>query len=125
VTFIYNVVLTLHFLGMALLIGGFFAQMGSTPRVISHWMRDGALTQLVSGLALAGMSSALVGTDEKFAPAPVGTKLAIALVITVVVLFGMRQPEGEQKSYWAAAGGLALLNVIVAVFWLATSATTG
>jgi hypothetical protein len=118
VTFVYNVVLFLHFIGMALLIGGFFAQMGATPRTVSHWMRDGALTQLVTGLALAGMASSGVGTDESFSPAAVGTKLAIAAIVTIIVLAGAREPEDKQQPFWAAAGALALVNVAVAVFWL-------
>ena len=27
--------------------------------------------------------------------------------------------EAEQKTFWAAAGALAIVNVLVAVFWLA------
>jgi len=123
VTFVYNLVLTLHFLGMAMLVGGFLAQMSSKPRLVTQWMRDGALTQLLTGLILAGMSGSKVGTDESFSPAAVGTKLLITLVVTVIVLVGMRKEESEQQPYWAAAGGLALVNVLVAVFWVATSAT--
>ena len=118
-TFLYDVLLVLHFLGMSLLIGGFFAQMGATPRTVSHWMRDGALTQLVTGMALAGMAGSGVGTDAQLDPAAVGTKFAIAAIITVIVLFGARQPEDKQQQFWAAAGVLALVNVLVAVFWLA------
>ena len=122
-TFVYNLVLTLHFLGMAMLVGGFLAQMSSKPRLVTQWMRDGALTQLLTGLILAGMSGSKVGPDESFRPAAVGTKLLITLVVTVIVLVGMRKEESEQQPYWAAAGGLALVNVLVAVFWVATSAT--
>jgi hypothetical protein len=119
VSYLYDGILVLHFLGMSLLIGGFFAQMGATPRTVSHWMRDGALTQLITGMALAGMAGSGVGTDAQFDPAAVGTKFAITGIITVIVLFGARQPEDKQQQFWAAAGGLALVNVLVAVFWLA------
>jgi len=118
VTYVYEAILALHFIGMALLIGGFFAQMGATPRTISHWMRDGAFTQLITGLALAGMAGAKVGTDAELNQGAVGIKLVIALAVTIIVLAGMRQPAEKQQPFWAAAGGLALVNVIVAVFLL-------
>ena len=123
-TFVYNAVLFLHFIGMAMLVGGFLAQMSSSPRLVTQWMRDGALTQLVTGLALAGLSSSKVGTDEAFSPASVGTKLVIALVVAGICLYGQRQDEAKQQPFWAAAGALALLNVVVAVFWVATTATS-
>jgi NO-binding membrane sensor protein with MHYT domain len=121
--FLYNAVLALHFIGMAMLIGGFFAEMGSSPRLVTHWMRDGVITQLITGLALAGMSASAVGTEEKFDSAAVGTKLLIAFVVTVIVLLGARKDKEQQQPYWAAAGALALVNVLVAVFWVATTAT--
>ncbi len=122
-TFVYNVILTLHFLGLAMLVGGFLVQMSSSPRLVTHWMRDGALTQLITGLALAGMAGSKVGTEAVFSPSAVGVKLLIALVVAVLCLFGARQDEAKQQPYWAAAGGLALVNVLVAVFWVAATAT--
>ena len=122
-TFVYNVVLFLHFLGMAMLVGGFLAQMKASPRLVTQWMRDGALTQLVTGLALAGMAGSKVGTETVFSPAAVGTKLLIALVVAGICLYGQRQDEDKQQPLWAAAGGLALVNVVVAVFWLSATAT--
>ena len=123
-TFVYNAVLFLHFIGMAMLVGGFLAQMSAKPRLVTQWMRDGALTQLVTGLALAGMAGSKVGTEAVFSPAAVGTKLLIALVVAGICLYGQRQDEAKQQPFWAAAGALALLNVVVAVFWVATTATS-
>ena len=123
-SFVYNVLLFLHFIGMAMLIGGFLAQMRAVPRQVTQWMRDGALTQLLTGLALAGLSGSGIGTDENFSPAAVGTKLLIALIVAVACIMGMRQPADKQQPWWAAAGGLAIMNVVVAVFWLSTTATT-
>jgi hypothetical protein len=123
-SFVYNVLLFLHFIGMAMLIGGFLAQMRAVPRQVTQWMRDGALTQLLTGLALAGLSGSGIGTDQNFSPAAVGTKLLIALIVAVACVMGMRQPADKQQPWWAAAGGLAIMNVVVAVFWLSTTATT-
>lgn len=123
-SFVYNILLFLHFIGMAMLIGGFLAQMRAVPRQVTQWMRDGALTQLLTGIALAGLSGSGIGTDQNFSPAAVGTKLLIALIVAIACIMGMRQPADKQQPWWAAAGGLAIMNVVVAVFWLSTTATT-
>ena len=46
----------------------------------------------------------------------ISIKLAIALIVFVVAFLGRRKPAGEQQAYWAIAGGLAIVNVIIAVF---------
>jgi hypothetical protein len=114
----YKLILVLHFIGLALLIGGFFAQMGSTPPLVTHWMRDGALTQLITGFVLVGLAPRLEG-GEAFDNAAVGVKLLIAVVVAALTLIGMRQDPEKQRPYWLAAGVLALINVLVAVFWVA------
>ncbi len=114
---IFKLVLVLHFVGMAMVIGAFFAQLGSKPPLVTHWMRDGALTQLLTGFIMVGLAPNLEG-GEAFPNGPVGIKLLITLVVTALALFGMRQDPEKQKPYWAAAGGLAIVNVLVAVFLL-------
>lgn len=123
VTVVYNAVLFLHFIGMAMLVGGFLAQMSAKPRLVTQWMRDGALTQLITGLALAGMAGSKVGTESVFNPASIATKLVIALVVAGICLYGQRQDADKQQPLWAAAGGLAIVNVLVAVFWVTATAT--
>jgi len=118
VDIVYKLILSLHFVGVAMLVGGFFAQMGAKPPLVTHWMRDGALTQLITGFALVSIAPNLEG-GEPFDNAAVGTKLLIAVIVTGLALFGMRQDPEKQKPYWAAAGALALVNILVAVFWVA------
>lgn len=114
---VYKLVLVLHFIGVAMLVGGFFSQIGAKPPQVTHWMRDGVLLQLITGFALVGIAPNL-DPAQTFDPAAVGTKLTIALIVTGLTLFGMRQDPEKQKPYWAAAGGLAIINIIVAVFWV-------
>jgi hypothetical protein len=123
-SFVYNVLLFLHFIGMAMLVGGFLSQMRAVPRQVTQWMRDGAFTQLLTGLALGGLAGSGIGTDQNFSPAAVGTKLLIALIVAVACIVGMRQPAEKQQTWWALAGGLAIFNVLLAVFWLSATATT-
>jgi hypothetical protein len=81
-------------------------------------MRDGALTQVITGFALVGIAPRLEG-GEPFDNMAVMVKLVIAVVVAALALFGMRQTPEKQKPYWAAGGVLALVNVLVAVFWVA------
>ena len=43
--FVYDLFLVLHFVGLALLLGGFLVQVRDPDRTVTRWMFDGALTQ--------------------------------------------------------------------------------
>ncbi|MFN8155861.1 MAG: hypothetical protein U0R68_00470 [Candidatus Nanopelagicales bacterium] len=115
---VYKLILVLHFVGVAMVLGGFFAQMGKKPPVVTHWVRDGAFTQILTGFALVGIAPNLEG-GEPFDNAAVGVKLVVAVIIAALALFGMRQEPEKQRPYWLACGVLALANIVVAVFWVA------
>ena len=117
-SFLYNALLVLHFIGLAMLLGGFFAQIGAKPPVVTHWLRDGALLQVITGLVMVGLAEGGSVDAGPFAHAAVGVKLLIAAVIAVLAVFGMSRPAEKQKTFWASCGALALINVVVAVFWL-------
>lgn len=113
--FVFNLIVVLHFVGLSSLLGGFLIQMSSTTKGINMAMFHGALTQLVTGLGLAGILSAELLADETVNHTKIGIKLGVSLAVLVVVLIG-RKATGDAKSMWAAVGGLTLLNVVVAVF---------
>jgi hypothetical protein len=113
--FVYNLLVVLHFVGLSSLLGGFLIQMSSATKGINMAMFHGALTQLVTGLGLAGILSAELLADQTVNHTKIGIKLGIALAVLVVVLIG-RKATGDAKSMWAAVGGLTLLNVVIAVF---------
>ena len=52
---VYDIILILHFIGLASVVGGFLAQMKSSDRGVNPAMVHGALTQLVTGLLLVGL----------------------------------------------------------------------
>jgi hypothetical protein len=118
VDIVYKLILVLHFVGVAMVLGGFFSQMGKNPPLVTHWVRDGALTQIITGFALVGIAPNLEG-GEPFDNAAVGVKLVVAVIIAVLALLGMRQEPEKQRPYWLAAGILAIVNIVVAVFWVA------
>ena len=108
-----DVVLFVHFIGLAGIIGGVLAQRSATPRRIDALVVHGALTQLVTGLALVGLNEAL---DDAVNNAKVGVKLAVVLVITVLA-WRYRKAESVATSIWATIGLLAVANVAIAVLW--------
>lgn len=108
-----DVMLVLHFVGLASLLGGFLVQMSSRVKRVEAAMFHGALTQLVTGLALVGLAQMGDGDVDNV---KVAVKLVVLLVITGLVL-RFRRAESVSTGVWAAIGGLTLLNVVVAVFW--------
>ena len=61
--FVLNIFIILHFLGLALLFGGFIVQAKSAEKGVSRWMLDGALTQLVTGIIMVGIIESKVIDD--------------------------------------------------------------
>jgi hypothetical protein len=114
--FFYQLLVAAHLLGMAAVVGAFFVVMRS-PRYLPAF-GYGALTQLVTGLALVGIREADVLDDEgPLNHAKVGVKLLIALVVAVVAWTQRRNRESAPMGAIHTIGGLALVNVLVAVLW--------
>ena len=113
---LFKILVVLHFVGLASLLGGFLVQMSAKPRGINNAMLHGVLTQVVTGIAMVGILSAGLLEDEDVDNSKVGIKLLIALFVLGAVLLGRRKPAEEQQPYWAAAGALTLVNIVVAVF---------
>jgi cytochrome bd-type quinol oxidase subunit 2 len=117
--FVFNVIVVLHFVGLAALLGGFIVQMKSAEKGVNAAMWHGALTQLVTGVLMMGLiESGVVGAGDP--PEWLRWKLTVKLLITVVVAilaFLGRRRSGAQVGLWGAIGGLTLVNVVIAVFW--------
>ena len=112
---VYNLVVVLHLVGMAILVGGYLAVVRAPRMLPGFW--HGALTQLVTGLALVGMrESGAVEGDDPLNHAKIGVKLVVALVVTVLVFLNRKKSDVPAGTVHAI-GGLALLNVFVAAVW--------
>lgn len=116
--FLDHVLVVLHFLGLASLIGGFLVQIKDADKVVNNAMFHGALTQLVTGIALVGLAYPLADGNEAEYPdnAKIAVKLVILLVILGLILANRKKPS-ISTAVWGAIGGLAILNVVIAVFW--------
>jgi hypothetical protein len=112
--FVEQLLVFVHFLGLAALIGGAFVQITASDKVVNRAMLDGALTQLVTGIALVGVIQGAL--DEEIDNAKVGVKLAVLLVIVALSWVNRKKPS-IPTGVWAAILGLAVLNVGIAVFW--------
>ena len=89
-----DVLLFLHFIGLAALFGGLFVQVKARPRVVNNAMFHGILTQLVTGVLLVGV---LQAGDHEVDNAKIGVKLLVALVIGALVLVNRKKsslPDG-------------------------------
>ncbi|WP_104137958.1 MULTISPECIES: hypothetical protein [unclassified Cryobacterium] len=112
-----NILLILHFVGLASLLGGFLVQIKpiiAGKGTIVAAMFHGALTQLVTGLLLVGVIQ--MGTLGHIDNTKIGIKLLVLIVITVLVIVNRKKPSVSSTVLWAI-GGLTLANVIIAVLW--------
>jgi len=113
--FIYNLVVILHFIGLASLVGGFIVQIKSADKGVNAAMLHGALTQLVTGLIMVGMVEG-GAVDDELNMTKISVKLAIVLVVTVLAFIG-RKKTPPQVALWGAIGALSIANIFIAVLW--------
>ncbi|MEU6277994.1 hypothetical protein ABZ871_37195 [Streptomyces populi] len=106
----------LHIIGIAALLGGFLTQMkamgAGTARFVPA-MLHGALTMLVTGVALVGLNQAEGGTVNTV---KIGVKLALLIVILGLV-YVKRDDETVDKPLFGLVGLLTVTNVFIAVLW--------
>jgi hypothetical protein len=114
VDIVYGILLVLHLLGMAMVVGGWLATVRE-PKLVPG-MLHGALTTLVSGLVMVGLRESGAVDKADLNHAKIGVKLLIALVVTVLIVLAGRR-SGDAKRLVPAAGGLTIVNVLVAVLW--------
>jgi len=114
VKILFDLVLVLHLVGWAIVLGGTLTNL-RTPK-IAVGVLHGALTALVTGIVMVGLAES-GAVDEDFSMAKFGTKLVIALVVTGLVVVGGRKPERVTRQLVGAIAGLTLVNVAIAVLW--------
>ncbi len=109
--------LGLHIIGIAALLGGVLTQLpplgrGETTRMVPA-MLYGALTMLVTGICLVGLSQA---QHTHLDTIKIGIKVAV-LVVILGLVYVKRDDETVDRSLVAAVGGLTAVNIFIAVLW--------
>ncbi|MEU3847273.1 hypothetical protein AB0E44_09795 [Micrococcus terreus] len=113
--FVHSLVLFLHFVGTAALLGGWLATFRN-PTVL-QWQHIGAWIQLVTGVALVGL---LEMGDGQVNHIKIAVKLVVLIAVLVAAIIGRRKVAKDQPVSTGlahAVGGLTLVNVALAVFW--------
>ncbi len=112
-----HALVALHIIGIASLLGGFLTQMkamgAGTARFVPA-MLHGALTMLVTGVALVGLHQA---QGHEVNNIKIGVKLLI-LVVILALVYIKRDEEKVDKGAFAAVGGLTLANIFIATLWV-------
>jgi len=113
---LYGLLVVLHLIGMASIVGSYLVVVRA-PRFVPGFLH-GALTQLVTGIAMVGLreSKAYDDPDGALNQGKIGVKLLIALVVAVLAWVN-RKRNDTSAGVVHAIGGLALLNVLIAVLW--------
>ncbi len=107
------VLLFVHILGFAALLGGLLVQVREETTSVNALMRDGVGTAFLAGLLLVGV---LEAGDGDVNHAKIGVKFGIGLVILVLVMANMRKPSIPRGLYLGLLA-LTIVNIGVAVFW--------
>jgi hypothetical protein len=107
----------LHIIGIAALLGGVLTQLpplgrGEPTRMVPA-MLYGALTMLVTGICLVGLTEA---QHIHLNQVKIGLKVAV-LVVILGLVYVKRDEESVDRSLVATVGGLTVANIFIAVLW--------
>ncbi|MDI6023230.1 hypothetical protein QBL02_06695 [Leucobacter sp. UT-8R-CII-1-4] len=111
-----NVLVVLHIIGFAGILAGVMMQM---PKVkegaakINGAILHSSLLMLVTGLGLVGM---MYARDLEPNNMKIGVKTLVLIVMLVLALVNKKK-QSVSPAVLGSIGGLAVLNVILAVFW--------
>ncbi|MEI5524103.1 hypothetical protein WB401_18000 [Streptomyces brasiliscabiei] len=111
-----HILVALHIIGIASLLGGFLTQLKAMGQGTARFvpaMLHGALTMLVTGALLVGLNQA---DDQPVNNIKIGVKLALLIVILGLV-YVKRDDETVEKPLFGLVGALTVVNIFIAVLW--------
>lgn len=113
---LHSILLAGHILGLALIIGAFFVQMKRKQDFVLWPVLTGAIVQVVTGLALVGVAMA-GGHDINHIKIGVKGVIAIIVLGAAIAAYVVQKRGGKVQPFFHTAGGLAVVNVLVATLW--------
>lgn len=117
---VYDLFVLTHLLGMAAVVGGYLVFASQRADVANQVMVWGARIQFLTGLILVGIAemTAKASLGPEF-HAKIGVKLLIALAVVALVEISCAKFRKQSPAPLLVhiAGGLAILNVFIAVLW--------
>ncbi|WP_353510477.1 hypothetical protein [Intrasporangium sp.] len=112
--FLYNLVVALHLLGMAVIVGGWVVARGADRFPVAIvWA---ARAQFVLGIIIVGLAESM---DKPLNYPKIGVKVVLSLVVVAMAEIGnARSRKGESaKTQLDVAGGAGLVAALVAALW--------
>jgi hypothetical protein len=110
---VYQILVLIHLIGFAALLGGVLVQLRSKEPEVNAAMLHGSLTLLITGIALVIL--------EEIGPDPLNyLEVAIKLVVSAIVVLLVvknRKFASIPRGLWGLIGGLTIANAAVAVLW--------
>ena len=108
-----QIVVLVHLVGFAALLGGVLVQSRSVEPEVNGTMLWGGWVLLASGVVLVVLALVASAPVEW---GPVGAKLAVTLFL-VLLLARNRRYLSVPRGLWALLGALTLLNAALSVLW--------
>ncbi|MFZ2174311.1 MAG: hypothetical protein WAW17_09790 [Rhodococcus sp. (in: high G+C Gram-positive bacteria)] len=114
---VYNIFVVIHMLGLAALVGGYFAVLKAPS--VTELIVWGARIQLLSGLIIVGIGEGALDKGDDYNHIKIGVKLLVSLVVVALAeITRAKQKKGAgNPNLVHAIGGLAILNVLIASLW--------
>lgn len=116
---LYEVLIVLHFIGMAGLLGGLLVGVSEKPLRIKVASLHSGLLVLLAGIFLIivnAMQHAKDDSVELLDHSKLGIKLLFVVIILVLGFLNVKKSEVKRSTYMTMFG-LAVANVLIAVFW--------
>lgn len=110
-----HVLLFLHMIGWAIVLGS--ALVGMRSGSLYSGAFHGALTALVTGILMVLVQYVWLDSDHKPTPAWVATKIVLSLAVTGLVWFGHAKPDKVGRTLVTTIAALTVVTVGVATIW--------
>ena len=111
-----DILLILHFVGMAGLLGGLLASRQKLSTGVAH----SALLAFITGLGLVGIRYSLVDSDPANWESIDNAKITAKTLIIATILFlayRFNKKPSLPKNAWLAMVLLSVTNIVIAVVW--------